>query len=123
MNTGYIVISALLLGTQAVCAADSPPRFDITPICRAAASAGVSDTRTAEACRRDEELAQQTLGQQWSQFSLAQQTECVRLSSRGGNPSYVELLTCLEMAKQASEIPAGRGLDTGDAVEKSRRVK
>jgi hypothetical protein len=29
----------------------------------------------------------------------------VRFSSLGSSPSYVELLTCLEMAKQAKELP------------------
>ena len=123
MNIAVIGISALLLVTQAAFAADSSPRFDIVSICRPAASATGSTARDAAACQRDEELAQRTLTQQWGQFSSGQQTQCVRLSSLGGSPSYVELLTCLEMAKQASEIPAGRGLDTGDAVERSRRVK
>ena len=35
-----------------------------------------------------------------------QRTGCVRFSSLGSSPSYVQLLTCLEMAKQAKELPA-----------------
>ncbi|HET9412897.1 MAG TPA: hypothetical protein VFO74_02100 [Pseudolabrys sp.] len=35
----------------------------------------------------------------------AQRTACVRFFSLGSSPSYVELLTCLEMAKQAKELP------------------
>ena len=129
MNIAHIVVLASLLCTQAALAgalaaawaAGSPPKFDIAPICKAAASTGVSNARNAEACRRDEEKAQETLGQNWDQFSAAQQTQCVRLSTLGGSPSYVELLTCLEMAKQARDIPASQGLDTGNAVEKPRR--
>jgi len=30
----------------------------------------------------------------------------VRLSSLGGAPSYVELLTCLELATQAKALPS-----------------
>jgi hypothetical protein len=30
----------------------------------------------------------------------------VSLSGLGGSPSYVELLTCLEMAKAAANLPA-----------------
>ena len=45
------------------------------------------------------------------------------LSSLGGSPSYVELLTCLEIAKQTNEIPAGERMDSGDTIEKSRHAK
>ena len=37
----------------------------------------------------------------------AQQAHCVSLSKVGGSPSYVELLTCLEMAKAAKALPPG----------------
>jgi hypothetical protein len=36
----------------------------------------------------------------------------VRFSSLGGSPSYVELLTCLEMAKQAKELPEASKMRT-----------
>lgn len=116
MNIAIIGISALLLVTQAAFAADSSPQFDVVSICRPAATATGSTSRDAAACQRDEELAQRTLTQQWSQFNSEQKTHCVRLSSLGGSPSYVELLTCLEMAKQVGEMPA-------DAAKNSRQTK
>jgi hypothetical protein len=36
----------------------------------------------------------------------------VRFSSLGSSPSYVELLTCLEMAKQAKELPEASKMGT-----------
>jgi|SRR5450830_1253136 hypothetical protein len=118
-----ICMTALLLGSQIVLAADQAPKFDTAPSCRAAAATAVSKTRDAAACERDEQAARATLEQKWSQFSAAQRAECVRLSTLGGSPSYVELLTCLEMAKGASEIPAGESMGPGDKVEKSRHAK
>jgi len=41
----------------------------------------------------------------WSQYGAAQRSECDGLVTTGGASSYVELLTCLEMAKQAKELP------------------
>ena len=102
-----ICMTALLLGSQIVLAADQAPKFDTAPSCRAAAATAVSKTRDAAACERDEQAARATLEQKWSQFSA----------------SYVELLTCLEMAKGASEIPAGESMGPGDKVEKSRHAK
>jgi hypothetical protein len=75
-------------------------------------------TRDTAACERDENTARDTLEKEWSQFSPAQRAECARLSSLGGSPSYVELLTCLEIAKGANEIPAGARMDSGNTVEK-----
>jgi hypothetical protein len=41
-----------------------------------------------------------------------QRTGCVRFSSLGSSPSYLELLTCLEMAKQANELPEASKMGT-----------
>jgi hypothetical protein len=41
----------------------------------------------------------------------------------GGGPSYVDLLTCLELAKQVKELPGGDQMDNRGTVEKSRRAK
>jgi hypothetical protein len=56
-------------------------------------------------CQRDEQDARSKLEKDWSQYSAAQQRQCDGLVTTGGAPSYVELLTCLEMAKQAKELP------------------
>ena len=59
-----------------------------------------------------QEDAQGKLLQDWAQYSPAQRTGCVRFSSRGSSPSYVELLTCLEMAKQAKDLPEASKMGT-----------
>jgi hypothetical protein len=38
--------------------------------------------------------------------------------TQGGGPSYVDLLTCLELAKQVKELPGGDQLDSGKPIEK-----
>ena len=52
-----------------------------------------------------EQAARSQLEKDWSQYSKAQHSQCDGLVTTGGAPSYVELLTCLEMAKQAKEVP------------------
>jgi hypothetical protein len=41
------------------------------------------------------------LGSQWSKFSAASKAECVPQEQIGGTPSYVSLVTCLQMGKWA----------------------
>jgi hypothetical protein len=120
-----VLAAAPLFGSQIILAADPVPKFNIGPVCRSAvaATATATTTRDAAACERDENSARAAIEQGWSQFSAEQRSHCVRLSSLGGSPSYVELLTCLEMAKGAEKIPAAERMDTGDKVEKSRDAK
>lgn len=81
------------------------PCGGVGPSCRAAAQASDAIDPNGESCIRDEQSARVRLNQQWKNFTPAQHEQCVRLSTLGGSPSYAELLTCLEIAKQAVEIP------------------
>lgn len=99
------LLPMLLVTSQIVLAADAPPKLDYTPSCRAAVTTAAVQSRGESACKQDEETARGKLEQDWGQFSAEQRTHCVQLSSLGGSPSYVELLTCLEMAKDARALP------------------
>jgi hypothetical protein len=78
------------------------PNFDIASSCR-----GASDviTGTPGTCMADEEGAHGELAKRWTQFAAAERTHCTELSSMKGFQSYVELLTCLEMAADAKKLP------------------
>ena len=118
------LLAVLLLGSQIALAADPVPKFDIGPSCRSAAVASaVITTRDAAGCERDEDNARATLEKEWSEFTPSDQARCVRLVTLGGGPSYVELLTCLEMAKQVKELPGAGQMDNSGTVEKSRHAK
>jgi hypothetical protein len=99
------LLPIILAGSYIVLAADRVPELNIEPSCRAAANAAVAVNRNEDSCKRDEQDARGTLEQEWGQFTQAQRTQCVNLSSLGGSPSYVELLTCLELSKQAKALP------------------
>ena len=98
-----LLLSGLLLRAGAALAAEQPPKLDIEPSCRMAA-AGVSG-RNRDACVKDEQTARDKLNDTWAQFSARERQRCTDLVHMGGPPSYVELLTCLEMAQQAKQIP------------------
>jgi hypothetical protein len=116
------LLPILLLSSQIVLAANPVPKFDTEPSCRSADATGVMG-RNAATCEHDENDARATLEKEWSQFTPSDQARCVRLVTLGGAPSYVELLTCLELAKQVKEIPAADQMDGGKPVEKSRHAK
>jgi hypothetical protein len=75
-------------------AADEPPAFDIAKNCRAEV---VGSLETAGSCTKDETDAKNELTKRWSQFSASSKKSCIGEAEIGGDVSYVELLTCLEM--------------------------
>jgi hypothetical protein len=103
-----IAVVALVLGLPAAVArADSPPKLDVTPSCNAAARGAISAGRDKEACLADERTAENSLAQNWSKFNAADKTQCVGNVKTGGPASYVELLSCLEIMRDAKAIRQG----------------
>jgi len=100
------VLPILLTASHVALAADTIPKFDVERTCRPAAVAGVLPGRDSTACQRDENDARGKLEQDWTKYSTAQRASCTGFAGLDRAPSYVELLTCLEMAKQAQELPA-----------------
>lgn len=105
---------AFVLAIQlATAAADQVPILNVEPSCRGAAQVAApkpggqmpSAAEIREACLGKEREAREHLARQWSDFSSEHRRSCLRSTSAGGIPSYVELLTCLEIADQARKLP------------------
>jgi hypothetical protein len=80
-------------------AADNVPKFDIARECR---SEGGSKA-VQEKCAEDEAAARDQVEPLWAQSSAADRVSCVQETRGDGTPSYVELLTCLEMARDVKK--------------------
>ncbi|MGH6727880.1 MAG: hypothetical protein ACREB8_15260 [Pseudolabrys sp.] len=98
------LIPIMLASSHLVLAAAQVPQLNIDPGCHEAATAAISPGRNEDVCKRDENDARGKLEQEWAQFTRSQKTHCTTLSRLGGYPSYVELLTCLEIAKAADAL-------------------
>jgi hypothetical protein len=98
-----ISISMIVVSSQlVVTVADKVPTFDIARSCKLdVAAAGLSIDQAVKGCISDEKRARQQLASQWSKFSGSSKAECIPQESIGGTPSYVSLLTCLQMGKWA----------------------
>jgi hypothetical protein len=104
-----IPITALIVGSSLFAvAADAVPTLKVEPSCRAAGIDGMITGRTSESCMNDEKSAREDLAKTWSSFSAADKSHCLSMVSTGGGPSYVELLSCLEMSRDAKLIAKGQ---------------
>jgi hypothetical protein len=87
--------------------ADKIPNFDVTAACRALAEEpdAIPDdrqTRGVQHCVDDERTAREQLVTQWSDFKPADRAMCLGGSSAGSvDPVYTELITCLEVTRDA----------------------
>jgi len=106
-------LPVIMTGSYLVLAANQVPTLDTDRSCKAAIAAATVVNRSEDACRKDEQDARAKLEQQWQHFTPAQRARCTSLSKLGGFPSYVEMLTCLEMAADAKKLPAADRLTGG----------
>jgi hypothetical protein len=88
-----------------------PPVLQVGPSCEAAGRGAVVLGRNKEACLADENTALSTLKQNWAKYAAYDKTLCIGMESTGGPASYVELLSCLEINRDAREIQSADPLE------------
>jgi hypothetical protein len=98
-----IALIALGLGPHAAAVAQVP-KLNVDPTCEAAARGSIVLGRDKQACLGDERAAQETLQKGWGKYNAGDKTQCVGLARQGGPPSYVELLSCLEVMRDSKTI-------------------
>jgi hypothetical protein len=108
MLGGLLVFAAV----QIAAAADQVPVFDVNPTCRGTETTAAGFGRGPDVCRRTEIAARDQLEKEWSGFAPADRGRCVQLARMTNIPSYVQVLTCLEMAREARSLPANRERST-----------
>jgi hypothetical protein len=98
-----ILVVPLLFHLVAV-TGDGVPTLDVGQSCQAAAVAQVMGAETLQSCMADEQTAHDQLVTTWAQFDFADRKTCLS-SVMEFDPTYTELLTCLEMASDARKLP------------------
>jgi hypothetical protein len=96
---------------------DEFPVLNVQPLCHGIVSQGDAPLQagdravTMNECLQAERVDRETMIKEWSQFSAADKKNCITEATMGGESSYTDLLTCLEMArdvKQLKQSPLGR---------------
>lgn len=106
-------LTLVVAGYLVITVADKVPALNVEQSCRGAAQVAVpnadgkmpSAAEIREKCVAKERDARDQLSRQWKDFAGDHRASCIRSTSAGGIPSYIELLTCLEIADQARKLP------------------
>jgi hypothetical protein len=98
------MIPAMLSAGFAIPIADGPPTLAFESGCRETARKDPLKLITVENCMAQERDAQKDLVKDWDTFSAVDRSHCQNLTSVGGMPSYVELLVCLQISRDARQL-------------------
>ncbi|MBQ0822310.1 hypothetical protein HPT29_017320 [Microvirga terrae] len=103
---GLLALFGTLSGLPA--AAQQLPRFNVEATCKEAQPLTPQDTNPYESCMRDETAAERQLRDIWSSAPEGTRTTCGQEAQIGGTPSYVDMLTCLQVAQGTSPTLTSR---------------
>ena len=104
-------VSAVLLMTPILSArSDNVPALNVQQVCRGIAQQGMDPSETGgpdlamSLCVASEQQVRDDLVKAWSTFVSADKLHCTREATMGGEASYTELITCLEMARDVRKM-------------------
>ena len=104
------LFAILFLASASVATAQDVPKIDVVPSCRAAAAGKLGANQDYGSCLKSEQAAREILASHWNKFPAADRGSCFRLTTPGTPGTYTELLTCLEMKRDARALPDPSGL-------------
>jgi hypothetical protein len=100
--------SATLAASISAASADQYPTLNVVPICHGITQqsdlqGGFGDV-TFDQCMKAEQEDRQAMIKEWSTFSAADRAHCIAEATMGGESSYTDLVTCLEMARDVRRM-------------------
>jgi len=116
------LLAGLMLAIPVAATADDVPNLNVEQVCDGIAKQGgvtFHDPKIAQEkknCLDTEASVRTELVKQWAKFDRADRISCVNESEMGGESSYTELLTCLEMARDVRALRAEQEKGSGEST-------
>jgi hypothetical protein len=126
MRSYFVPAIAVVMIMPAILSArsDDIPTLDVNPVCHGIAmqgelEAGLQQTSFQE-CVTSEQAVREQIKKEWSTFTTADKSHCVSLAKTGGESSYTELITCMEMARDVRALRSAEAASSGAATTRTR---
>jgi len=102
-----IALGALGISVSAA-RSDQYPTLNVAPLCHGITEqsdleAGLRQT-SFDQCMQAEQADRETMIKEWSTFSADDRRHCIAEATMGGESSYTDLVTCLEMARDVRDL-------------------
>jgi hypothetical protein len=97
------LVSAAFAVSISAAQADQYPTLDVAPVCHGITQQsdlqeGFRDV-TFDQCVKAEQEDREAMIKEWPTFLPSERTHCIAEATMGGESSYTDLVTCLEMAR------------------------
>ncbi len=95
--------------------ADEVPALNVEPVCRGIAQQAATPSEKGgpdlaySQCVSSEQAMREKLSKEWTTFTSGDKANCVGETKSGPLPSYTDLVTCLEMARDARKLRSPSG--------------
>ncbi len=95
--------------------ADDVPTLNVDPVCHGIAQQAAAPSEKGgpdlaySQCVSSEQAMRQRLSKEWTSFTSADKAGCVSEARSSSLPSYTDLVTCLEMARDARKLRSPSG--------------
>ena len=111
----FIAAAAATIASFSVRPAQSQavPDLNVDPVCRGIAQQAANPTEKGDPdlafsqCVQSEQAMRQKLATEWPTFLPAEKTNCIG-EQMSGMASYTDLVSCLEMARDARQLNQGK---------------
>jgi hypothetical protein len=113
MWIGALALVAVATGMPASALSDEYPVLNVAPLCKgiiAQSSMPLEEgfrSVTFDECVKAEQTDRESMIKEWSTFSSDDKKHCIAEATMGGESSYTELITCLEMARDVRQLKNG----------------
>jgi hypothetical protein len=108
MNTALLIGAAIALVSPV---ADAVPNFNVATGCNAMVAINkqmdLAAAQTYQVCMSNEDSARAQLEKNWASYPPTVRERCVALTEQG-DPSYVGVLTCIQIAQDPTSKAIGR---------------
>lgn len=107
----FAVIAMSAAAASTIAAPRDPyPVLDVAPLCRGLTGSSSLleglDAGTFDQCMKGQQDDRKDMINQWSTFSAEDKRHCIAEATMGGVSSYTDLVSCLEMSRDARKLPS-----------------
>jgi hypothetical protein len=119
--------SAALALSVTAARADQYPTLNVAPVCHGITEQsdlqGGFRAVTFDECMKAEQEDRDAMIKEWPNFTADERMHCVAESTMGGESSYTELITCLEMARDVRLLKNPKQADQPAATPQENSKK
>ena len=115
---GLFALVSVVTGATSPVRSDQYPVLNVAPVCRGITAQSAAPLEegfhsvTFDECVKAEQADREAMIKEWSTFSSDDKRHCIAEATAGGESSYTDLISCLEMARDVRQLKSEASTST-----------